>query len=304
MKEYLVKTKSLSSLNNHSFSLNKQSFLSDKQSFLSDKQSFLLNKRQKIVIVTLLSTLAIIISTQLPLFLYHGYRIFIVLAIVVYLLCLWALKEGMNITKALTLLLLPVTYALALPNFYLFQPLWEIRWQTRIPLAIFFAASFYILLLSQNVFNVASIRTIPLYRAASTVSFVYTILISFLVFYVIHFFKLAFYLNGLLIALISFFLILSLLWTVEMEERISAQLLTYSFTLAVILGELGMVLSFWPLSPYNFMWSVGISSAFFILGGISLDYLRERLTANGLYLFLSYGVLVFLVLYLTTSWSG
>ena len=137
------------------------------------KQVLNLNKRQKIIITTGLLTIGLI-STQLVDFNLR-FKFILALGILAYLLSLWALWEGINWTKAIVLMILPMAFTLAVASFYFLLP---VRWLTRLPVAAIFGLTFYLLLLSQNVCNVASIRTIPLYRAASTPAFLFTLPLS------------------------------------------------------------------------------------------------------------------------------
>ena len=130
-----------------------------------------ISKRQKIVISSILITIGLL-STQLVNFNLR-FHFIAGLGILAYVLSLWALWESLNLTKAIVLMILPTFFAVAVASFYFLLP---VRWLTRLPVALFFGLLFYLLLLSQNVFNVAAIRTIPLYRAASTAAFLFTLL--------------------------------------------------------------------------------------------------------------------------------
>ncbi len=257
-----------------------------------------LNKRQKIIIASVLVTIGLIVSTQTTSFLYAKFRLIFVLGIIGYLLSLWALWEGMSKTKAIILLILPTFYTISVASFYFLLP---VRWLTRLPVAFLFSVSFYTLLLSQNVFNVASLRTIPLYRAASTSSFVFTIITAFFLYNVIFAFNLPFYLNGVVVLLLSFLLILQVLWSVKMEN-ITGQMITYSFILGLLIGEGAVALSFWPVAPT--IWSLALSTYMYILLGIVNDFLRERLNKKNIKEYIFVGVFILTFSFLVTSWSG
>src|SRR3989344_4599342 len=132
------------------------------------------NKRQKIIITSTILTIGLL-STQLVDFNLR-FKFIAGLAVLSYMLSIWSLWEGLNRTKALVLMVLPVFFTVAVASFYFLLP---VRWLTRLPVALLFGMTFYLLLLAQNVFNVASIRTIPLYRAASTASFLFALLSAF-----------------------------------------------------------------------------------------------------------------------------
>ncbi len=254
-----------------------------------------LTKRQKIIVVTVIVTFAML-STQMVDFGLR-FRFLAALGVLTYFLSLFALWEGLTKVKAVLLMILPTLFTLGVASFYFLLP---VRWLTRLPVALVFGLSFYSLMLSQNVFNVASIRTIPLYRAASTVAFLFTLITAFFLFNVIYAFNMLFVLNGLVVFLVSFLLIVQLLWAVEMES-LTSSILIQSLVLSLVLGELAMVFSFWPLSTT--IWSLSLASAMYVLVGLSLHFLKERLSGREVWEYLTIGALVFLISFLTSSWG-
>lgn len=256
-----------------------------------------LNKRQKIIITSVLLTIGLI-STQLVDFNLR-FKFIAGLGVLAYLLSLWSLWEGLNLTKAVVLMILPTFFTVAVASFYFLLP---IRWLTRLPVAALFGLMFYLLLLAQNVFNVASIRTIPLYRAASTTSFLFTLLAAFFIFNVVHAFNLLFFWNGIAVFLISFPLILQILWSIEMENKVSSAILIQSFILSLCLGELALAFSFWPIRTT--IWSLSLSSAMYVLLGLTTQVLRGRVNRRVVWEYLGIGVVVLIAGYLTTSWTG
>ncbi|MBU1000523.1 hypothetical protein KKE78_03970 [Patescibacteria group bacterium] len=256
-----------------------------------------LNKRQKIVISSVLLTIGLL-STQLVDFNLR-FRFLGGLAVFAYILSFWSLWEGLNITKAFMLLILPTFFTVAVASFYFLLP---VRWLTRLPVAFIFGLTFYLLLLAQNVFNVASLRTIPLYRAASTASFLFTLLSAFFIYHVISAFNLFFLWNGVAVMAVSFLLILQLLWTLKMEDTVSVAIIMQSFILSLILGELAVSFSFWP-SPTT-IWSLSLSSAMYVLLGLTTHFLKGKMTKRMMREYLIIGAIVFLVSFFATSWSG
>lgn len=255
------------------------------------------NKRQKIVISAGLLTIGLL-STQLVNFDLR-FRFLGGLAVMAYVLSLWSLKESINITKAFVLMILPTLFTLGVASFYFLLP---VRWLTRLPVAVLFGLTFYLLLLAQNVFNVASLRTIPLYRAASTASFLFTLLAAFFLYHVIFAFNLLFLWNGVVVFLVSFPLILQILWSIQMEDRISGATVAQSFVLSLILGELALSLSFWPSSAT--IWALSLSSAMYVLLGLTTQSLRGRLTRRAGWEYTVIGFAMLVVTFFTTAWAG
>ncbi len=266
-------------------------------SWLKTTNMFILKKRQKIIIATIVITIGLLSMHTAKLFFLRT-RFVVGLGLVTYVISLWALWEGMTKLKSVVLLILPSLYVMAVASFYFLLP---VRLMTLILVSTIFSFSFYILLLSQNVFNVAAARTIPLYRAASTVSFLFTLITAFFLFNIIYSLHLPFYWNGLVVALISLPLILQLLWSVEMN-KVNGVLLIYSFILSLVVGEGAIALSFWPVAPT--IWSLVLSSMLYVLLGVVTHYMRERLSSQVVFEYLGVGGIVVLFAFLVTSWGG
>lgn len=256
-----------------------------------------LNKRKKIIIATVLLTIGLL-STQLVDFNLR-FKFLAGLGILAYILSVLSLWEGLNLTKGIVLMILPTFFTVAVASFYFLLP---VRWLTRLPVAASFGLMFYLLLLAQNVFNVASLRTIPLYRAASTASFLFTLLSAFFLFNVIYAFNLLFIWNGVAVFLISFPLILQVLWSLNMEDKVSAAIWVQSLILSLVLGELGLAFSFWP-TPTT-IWPLILSSAMYVLLGLTTQILKGRVNRRVVMEYLGIGVAVLIVGFLTTSWTG
>lgn len=256
-----------------------------------------INKRQKIIITSILLTIGLL-STQLVDFNLR-FKFIGGLGVLSLLLSLWSLWEGLNLTKAAVLLVLPVFFTIAVSSFYFLLP---VRWLTRLPAATAFGLMFYLMLLAQNVFNVASIRTIPLYRAASTAAFLFTLLSAFFIFNVLFAFNLLFAWNGLGVFLISFPLTVQSLWTIEMEDSVSLAILIQSLVLSLTLGELALSFSFWPMPTT--IWSLSLSSSMYVLLGLSTQILRGKETKRVVWEYLGIGAIILVVSFLTTSWTG
>ena len=268
---------------------------------MSKLKIFNLNKRQKIAISSLLLGLIFIGATLTSNILFRRLYLILIFGGFAYLLSLWSLKEGLNKTKLLVVLILPTIFCMGLAGFYFVLNPNYIRWATRIPFAIICSLVLYLMLLSLNIFNVASQRTIPLYRAASTASLLFTIVTAILVFSVIYTFRLNFYLNGLLIFLTSFILSLHVLWTVEMD-KLTSQIIIYSLILGLLKGEVAIALSFWPIIPL--LWSVFLALFLYILLGTVHQYLIERLTKRTVLEYFGMGALALVILISFTSWTG
>lgn len=259
--------------------------------------NFGLTKRQKIIVTSVFLTIGLL-STQLVDFNLR-FRFIAGLGILAYTFSLWALWEGINKFKAMILLILPTLFTLAVASSYFLLP---IRWLTRLPFASFYGLSFYLLLLSQNVFNVASIRTIPLHRAASTAAFVATIFTAIVAYDVIRTLDLNFPWNGLIVFCISFLLVSQVLWSIKMEDRLGAEIVAQSFILALVLGEFAIVFSFWPF--FHAVWAIMLGSALYVLLGITTYHLQGRLKPGDIRWYLIMGSLIWIIGFVVTPWTG
>lgn len=261
---------------------------------------FGLSKRQKIITVSILVSIGLL-STQLVDFSLR-FRFILGLSVFSYIVVLWALWEGLNKTKAVVLLTLPTLFTLAVVSFYFLLP---IRWLTRLPVAFIFGLLFYLLLLAQNVFNVAAIRTIPLYRAASTTTFLFTVFTAFCIYSVIGALNLPFYWNTVLTFVISLMLVLPILWSAEMKDLIDSEVLAQSIIISLVLAEISLVLSFWPTHSSIRPYAVGsaLTSSIYVLLGLTSHYLKGRLTGREVVEYLIFGLIVWVMAYVITSWT-
>src|SRR3989344_259422 len=254
-----------------------------------------INKRQKIIISSILITICFLITTQSSNILYRT-QLALGLIAITYLVSLWALWDEMTKTKAVILLIAPTLFCLSVTSFYfLFK---KIRGLTRLPVAVFFGLSFYILLLTQNVFNIAAIRNIPLYRAATAASFIFTIFTCLLLYSVLFAFNLPFYWNGAIAGFLSFILLLQMFWTIEME-RVSSQILVYALILGLLIGEGALALSFWNLSPV--VKALILSPLVYSLVGISNEQLRNKINRGVVVEYITAGAVLFGVIFFITS---
>ena len=133
----------------------------------------------------------------------------------------------------------------------------------------------YALFLTSNIFSVAKGRTIQLVHAANAISGLFGVVISLLLSNTIFSLKLPFYFNGLLIGLTHFPLIIILLWSVNLENKIERDTIGFSLILSIILMELAVVLSFLPLSIWYY--ALFIMSFFYIGIGLMQSFIRGRL---------------------------
>lgn len=213
-------------------------------------------------------------------------------------LVLWSLSEALRGTIWLMSWILPFLFSVGVGFFYFLLPSTVF---TAIPVIILYLLGLYSLFLSENIFSVAAIRTIQLYRAASAVSFLLTLFTAFLLYDTVFSFRLPFFLNTLLVFLVSFFLFLHGIWIVKLEEKVSGKLLSYSFLLSLMIAEISLVLSFWPTSIA--LSSLFLTSLLYVLLGLGQACLSDRLFKRTVREYLLVGLLVLTVLLFYSNWE-
>jgi hypothetical protein len=256
-----------------------------------------MSKRKRFVVVSLLLSLGLL-GTQLVR-VEHRYQAIIVLGGISYVLSAWALSEDLKGVEWITVLTIPLLYPVSVGLFYFLLPE---RLLSRLVILGVFGIGMYALLLTENIFSVAAIRTIQLLRAAHAVGFLLTLVTAFFLFDTIWSFRLPFYSNGVLVAVCSFPLFLQGLWSYRLgEQRIEKQTVQSSIALALGLGQIALALSFWPVTvPVGSLFLVTMA---YVGLGISQYHLAGRLFRRTLYEYLGVGVIVLITTFLVTKWG-
>lgn len=234
-----------------------------------------MRRREKFVITATLLSLGLLGIQYVALD--FKYLAVAALLVVSYFVSAWALFDDLQAHEWLTVVPFLALYAAAVGLFYFLLPENAL---SQIVILVLFGVGVYALLLTANIFSVAKGRTIQLLHAAHAVGLLFTLLTSLLFTNTIFSLRLPFYLNGLLVGLVHFPLILMSLWSVELENYLAGEIWTLSGLLTLFLVELAVILSFFPFSIWNLALFV---MAFLYVGlGILHNYLKERLFANTL----------------------
>jgi len=276
---------------------NKHSFFSNKHSFFLNKLIFSLDKRKKFVITAFVLVLGLLVIQW---FGFSGpYLAIIILALLTYLLSAWSLIEGLSGIEWLTVLILPFLFTIGVGFFYFLTPT---SWLARAPMIILYGIGLYGLLLTENIFSVAAIRTIQLLRSAHAVAFLLTLVASFFLYNVILSFRFDSWFNFLLVFAASFPLLLQGLWCINLEEKITKKIWSYTLALSFVLGEIALAFSFWPVSVA--VGSLSLTTGLYVLLGLSQHEISERLFRRTINEYIGVGVTVLIVIFLTTHWGG
>lgn len=218
--------------------------------------------------------------------------------LVSYLVSAWVLFDDLKGVEWLTIVSVPALYAASVALFYFLLPS---GWLARLAILSLFGLGMYSLYLTSNIYSVAAIRTIQLLRAAHAVGFLLTLLTLVLSYNTIFSLKLHPWWNGMLAAVISFPLLLSGLWSIDLAEIIPPRLWRLAGGLSVLVLEVAVVLSFLPVT----VWVASLFLATFVYVGLGLlqHELVERLFARTLNEYVTVGLFVLLATFLVTTWK-
>ena len=256
-----------------------------------------LTKRRKFVFSALFLTAGLTIIQLLQIS--NRYLAIFILSLLSIPLTFWSLKEALRGPIWLVSWILPAFFTAGVGLFYFLLPGSLL---TAIPVISIYLVGMYVLFLSENIFAVAAaMRTIQLFRAASAVGFLSTLVTSFLLYDTIFSFRLPFYQNAPLVFSLSFFLFLHGTWSVNLEEKITGRILLYSLILALGMGEIALILSFWPTAIT--LGSLFLTSLVYVSLGVVQAKLSDRLFKKTVEEYLTVGFLVLIVLLAYTTWG-
>jgi hypothetical protein len=221
------------------------------------------------------------------------------LGLATYFLSAWSLSEGLSGIEWLTVLILPVLFSIGVSLFYFLTP---VLWLARLPLIFLYGVGLYSLLLTENIFSVAAIRTIQLLRSAHAVSFLLTLFTSFFLYNVVLSFRGTPWFNFLLVFSVSLPIFLQGLWCINLEEKLTARTWLYSLGSALFLGEIALAFSFWPVTVA--VGSLSLTTSLYILLGLIQYHFSEKLFRRTINEYIGVGIVILIVVFLTTHWGG
>jgi len=235
------------------------------------KKKFLkIEKRIRLAIATLAMTVLFLFSTF---FFFDKAFYFIPLFVICsYFLTYFALLEGIEKIEWLMLFLPPILLTIST---YLFYFLFPGRWLTRLPAVIFFAISYYAILLCSNIFNVGVEKSLQLYRPAFSINFFYQLVILFFLFQVIFSFHLDFFINGLGSGVIAFILALHLFWSRRLTLSLEKENIILAGLVGILVFQSAVVLSFLPLNSSIF--SLFLIAFYYVLSGLIYNFSEKTL---------------------------
>jgi len=250
-----------------------------------------MSKRRKLVMVTVILTLAMLVIQSLPI----ETRIFAVacLGVVAWGLAGWALRRDLRGVAWISNLLLPSLFAVAVAAFYYWLPQ---QAGVRYAVLAVFAVSMYALLLTVNIFAVATNRTIQLLRAARTVGFLLSIVSGALLYHVLFSLHLPWWQLVLVSGIVAWPIFLGGVWGYTLNEQFESEL-KYASIGAVLTAEMSFVLSFWSIEPV--MASVMLAMVMYVLLGLFQHEVDRRLFGKTVQEFVGFAIIVYLVVSVT-----
>ncbi len=257
-----------------------------------------IEKRKKFIVgIAVLAIGLFIVEHQ---FSRSGFYFAIGLSVATELVLVWAMWQDIKENRSLNLFILPFFYTLAFALFY-FSLKFGFFYFT--PKSLFsqllwmgiYVFGLYSMFLSQNIFAVASIRTIALLSGARIVSFILTLVTYFFLTNITFTLHLSILLTLLIYLGFTLPLISQSLWTYRLEKENKTSIIwTGAVTLCLV--EMATVLWFWPSSPTVI--SLFLSGFFYTLVGLSHVWLERRLFRGVLWEYVWVGAVVFFVLLL------
>ncbi len=262
------------------------------------KYKFLINldKRQRFALQTVFLTIGLLV-TQL---IWDDYRFFIVgiLSVSSYILSVYSLKEDIKGIDWLILFILPVLFTASVSLFYYLLPA---RWIIRLIVGGMFSIGIYACLLVENIYNVAAERSIQLLRAAQSIGLMITLIVVFLSVSIIFSTRSISLFNMIEIIPLVFILSLQSIWAVNLEERITFELILYSVVVALSIGELAFALSFWPIQISTA--ALLITATYYSLVGIIQQHMMGRLFRNTIKEYIFAIIFTILIAFISTNWG-
>lgn len=250
-------------------------------------QNLTMTKRRKFLLVSILLSIGLIIVQRLPV--ESRYSAIVFFAISAYLLTAWSLFKDLKGVNWIVNLILPTLYPVSVALFYFLLPQAA---ATRMVVVVLFAISMYALLLTSNIFAVATTRTIQLLRAARAVGFLLSILTSAFLFHVIFSLRLAGWAIGLLVFAVSLPILWQGVWSYVASSTIKREFY-YGLVGAVVISEMAIALSYWligvPLA------SVVLAMGMYVVLGLFQHDTEGRLFARTIQEYLGFAGIVFAV---------
>lgn len=208
----------------------------------------------------------------------------------------WALFQDLRGPSAVMNLILPTLYPSSVALFYFLLPQASL---TRSVVLILFGISMYGLLLTANIFAVATSRTIQLLRAGRAVGFLLSVLTSAFLYHVIYALHLAWWRVGILVFVVSLPILWQGVWSYVVSPTIKREFY-YGLAGATVIAEVGVALSFWSIDVP--LASVVLVMGMYVMLGLLQHDLENRLFTRTIQEYLGFAGIVFVIVTSAVLW--
>lgn len=241
----------------------------------------------------------------------------VIVGVLAYILSAWVLFEDLKGWEWIALMVRPTTFTIgaglfanmlpsAIPRFlglnFPIETSLFLGGVVKVAYMAIYVVGVYAILLTENIFSVASIKSIQLFRAARSVSFIMTLIISLFFFSMMLSLRIPFWSNMLLTSVITFILSFASLWSVDLKSENMPGVVRITIVLTILMGFYGYAVSFWPIK--SFMGGLVLTSCFYTLLGILEQRITEKLAPLNYLEFVVFNLIIVFTAFLTTSWVG
>ncbi len=228
----------------------------------------------------------------------------LMVGVVLVIICLWfglGIIFEADVGMRLVSVIMPLIFFV---GFGMFSSLLSLNLVGRLVLTTVFGLVIYTIFLVENVFMVAiGFRTVPLYRAAYTVSLIILLIACFFLFNTLYSFGFDYKVNSLAVGVLSFFIFVYQFWAITIElpdDGKKKNKMAFTLIPAFLIAQLALVFSFWPVGIFK--GSIYLVSAIYVLSSLIQAEIRERLFRRTWLMFVWIGVAIVLGIVLVTRW--
>lgn len=266
-----------------------------KQSASRKKKQYIIGKRQKFSIGVGIASFILMLTD----YILNGYGILTALFLAIFsdIILYWAIKDDLKQNFSPQVFILPFLYSL---SFGLFSFLTPARLFTHVILDVLFAVGLYSVFLSENIFAVASIRTIQLLNSARIVSLVISLVAYFFLASTAFSLRVNVIPTTILLFLFSTLFSMHAIWTYTLEKSLRKDI-SWTVIMSLCLSEFGIILWFWPTTPI--IVALFLTSMWYVFVGLSHVWLDKRLFRNVLWEYIWVSVIGLLVIISFTQWQ-
>jgi len=260
-----------------------------------------MSKRLKYLFSSFLVSVGYYFFLGLP---YESRSYGLLVGVVLVIFCVWfglGIIFGSDLGLRLISVVLPLMFFV---GFGMFTALLPFNFVGRLVLTVIFGTVIYIIFLVENVFMVAiGFKTVPLYRAAYTVSLIILLLACFFLFNTLYSFGFDYWINAVAVMGLTSLIFAYQFWAIGIEladDGKSKSWISYVLISGFLVSQLALVFSFWPVGIFKR--SIYLVSVIYVLSGLMQADIRGRLFRKTWLMFLWTGVAIVLGIVLVTRW--